>query len=187
MIRGIALALPLAVVFYVLLRLIGILEKVITPVARKAGITTLLGDATITIIAILCICILVFLFGLLMQLAFIAAFRVYLQDWIIKLIPSLNQLKLIAAEQLEVDNAINLWKPVLLKNEDHFTPAFIIEETKEWITYVSVKPPSTKPDELFITKKELVQYREISMKQMIQGNKQFGKGYLTVIENSKIP
>jgi hypothetical protein len=184
LIRGITLALPLALVLYVLIRVAGMMEKMIGPIAKKAGIDKILGEVTLTVITILCLVILIFGFGLLMQFAFISSFRVYLQEWILKLVPSLNHLKLIAAEKLDIEDAPNTWKPVLIEKDDQFSPAFIIEETNEWITLIYVKPPSTETHNMVIAKKSSVHYKEITMKQMIQFNKQFGKGYIKLVEGN---
>lgn len=185
MIKGITLALPLAMVLYVLIKIVGMLEKMIGPLAKKAGVANILGDITITVIDILLLLLLVFLLGLLMQLAFVASFRTYIQDWIIKLVPSLNHLNLIAAEQLDIEKSVTTWRPVLVEKEGHFSPAFIIEESEEWLTLVYVKPPLTDPEIMLIIKKNEVNCKEITMKQMMQFNKQFGKGYLSLIDGGK--
>lgn len=182
--RGIALALPVFVLLYVLIRLFGIFEKFIGPVAKKLEVESIFGAITMAVFFIFCILVLAFLLGLLMLLPFVSRMRYFLQDWIIKLIPSLNHLKLIAAEKLDIEDATNQWKPVLLENGDTFAPAYIIEETTEWITLVYTKFPGTDPGSMLITKRSNVKYQEITMKQMSQFNRQFGRGYLSLIEGS---
>jgi hypothetical protein len=178
MVKGVMLALPLAIVFYVLVRVIGILEKLLSPLAKKAGISNIFGDITLTVIAIASLLILIFLFGLMMKLAFIANFRLYIQDVILKMVPSLNHLKLIAAEKLDIDDAVDFWKPILLADGDQFIPAYIVEESSEWMVILSIKPPSAEPDNIRIIKRSSVRYKEITMKQMMQCVKQFGKGFV---------
>jgi hypothetical protein len=70
---------------------------------------------------------------------------------------------------------------VLIYFEDACLPAFIIEETSNWITFAKAKVPSPESDEVCIIKKAGASYTEITMSQMIQCGKQFGKGYISLI------
>jgi hypothetical protein len=180
--RGIALALPLAIVIYVLYKFIKIFEQGVAPIAKKLGIDTILGELTMTFFAVLIILAIVFVLGLLMNISIIANLRKEVESWILKFVPSLNHLKLMAAEKLDLDNAVTNWKPVLLLKSDQYMPAFIVEESSEWITLAIAKAPTTEPKDMLIIKKSSVSYKEISMKQMHDFNKQFGKGYLSLIQ-----
>ncbi len=53
--RGIALAIPVAIVLYVFLRIIGMLKKALAPVAADIGIQHIWGELTLTIFAIILI------------------------------------------------------------------------------------------------------------------------------------
>jgi uncharacterized membrane protein len=181
-VNGIALALPLGVVFYVLTRFIEIFEKLIAPIAQKIGIENFFGKITLTVLAVAVIISITFLLGLLMQFSFVKKNRRYLEEWILKLVPSLNQLKLMAEEKLDIENTTSNWKPVLLKNGEQYLPAYIIEENEEWITMAKIKIPTTEPGDLLITKKSAITYTEITMKELRQFNKQFGRGYISFIE-----
>ena len=183
-INGIALALPLGVVFYVLTRFIEIFEKLIAPIAQKIGIENFFGKITLTVLAVAVIIIITFLLGLLMQFSFVKKNRRYLEEWILKLVPSLNQLKLMAEEKLDIENTTSNWKPVLLKNGEQYLPAYIIEENEEWITMAKIKIPTIEPGDLLITKKSAITYTEITMKELRQFNKQFGKGYISFIKKN---
>ncbi|MEY2916893.1 MAG: hypothetical protein RIS73_607 [Bacteroidota bacterium] len=183
-INGIALALPLGIVFYVLTRFIEIFEKLIAPIAQKIGIENFFGKITLTVLAIAVIIIITFLLGLLMQFSFVKKNRRYLEEWILKLVPSLNQLKLMAEEKLDIENTTSNWKPVLLKNGEQYLPAYIIEENEEWITMAKIKIPTIDPGDLLITKKSAITYTEITMKELRQFNKQFGRGYISFIEKN---
>ena len=179
--RGIALALPLGIVLYVLIKFIGIFEKAITPLVKKFGIETIFGEVTVTILALLVILVIMFLLGLLMQISLVRNARLYVEGWILKFVPSLNHLKLMAVEKMDLENATTNWKPILLLRGDQYLPAFIIEENNDWITLAVAKAPSTEPRDMLIVKRGSVSYKEITMKQMKDFNKQFGKGYLSVI------
>jgi hypothetical protein len=180
--RGIALALPLAIVVYVIYRFIKIFEKILGPVAKKMGVDSILGEITITFFAVLTLLVIAFLLGLLMRIPIVFELRKHVEGWILKFIPSLNHLKLMAAEKLNLENAVTQWKPVLYLKADQYVPAYLIEENADWITLASVKTPGTEPGSIMIFRKTTVTYQEISMKQMAEFNKGFGKGYLTLLK-----
>jgi hypothetical protein len=73
---------------------------------------------------------------------------------------------------------------VLLKNGEQYLPAYIIEENEEWITMAKIKIPTIDPGDLLITKKSAITYTEITMKELRQFNKQFGRGYISFIEKN---
>jgi hypothetical protein len=180
--RGIALALPLGIVAYIFLRFVRLFEKIISPFAKKFGVESIFGDITLTLLAIIAILVITFLLGLLMQFSFVSNIRKQIEAVVLKVFPSLNHLKLMAAEKLDIENAVTNWTPVLLKKGEEYLPAFIIEEAGEWITLAKVKAPSTEPGDILVTKRNEVSYTQISMKEMKNFNKQFGKGYISVIE-----
>jgi hypothetical protein len=181
LIRGIALAIPLSIVVYVVYRFFKIFETAIAPIAKKFGVESILGELTLTFFSVLVMFVIVLFLGLLMRIPFIASIRKEVEGWILKFIPSLNHLKLMAAEKMDLENATTNWKPVLMLKGDQYQPGFIIEENNEWITLALVKAPSTEPKDMLIVKKSSISYKEITLKQMHDFNKQFGKGYLSVI------
>lgn len=172
---------PLSIVVYVIYKFIKIFEKIISPFAKKFGVDNVLGEITLTFFAILVILAIVFVLGLLMQIPLVRNMRKFVEGWILKFVPSLNHLKLMAVEKMDLENATTNWKPVLMLKGDQYLPAFVIEENNEWITLALAKAPSTEPKDMLIIKKGSVSYKEITMKQMKDFNKQFGKGYLSVI------
>jgi len=178
--RGIALALPLGIVFYVLIKFIEIFEKAIAPLVKKFGVDTIFGGITVTVFAILAILVITFLLGLLMQLSFVSKIRKHIEELILKFFPAFNHLKLMAAEKFDLENATHNWKPVLVLKGEQYLPAYLIEENQEWITLALTKPPSTEPRDMLIIKKNLISYKEITLKQMDDYNKHFGKGYLSL-------
>jgi hypothetical protein len=184
--NGITLAIPLGIILYVLMRIMGVLKKAITPIAEKIGIERLFGEITLTILVVFVILILIFVCGLLMRLPIIKGFRSYIEGLIIRVVPSLNHLKLIAAEKLDVQSETLQWKPILLwrKNEEEYVSAYLIEETNDWIIIAITNMPSTEPGQVLITKKSVVVYKEITMTEMQEHNKLFGKGYLSLIDTN---
>lgn len=184
--RGCALALPLVVVAYVLIKILSAFEEMIKPFAIKLGIDKLLGEITLTVIAVIGIMILMILLGLLMQFSIVAGFRKHLEELVLKFIPSLNHLKAMAAEKLDFDNATYNWKPVLLFYENKYSPAFIVEENDRLITFFLAKGTSLNDGEIVITDKSEVVFSEITSRQMHQCSKQYGKGYISLIKKMDV-
>jgi hypothetical protein len=179
--RGIALALPLAIAVYVLHKFIKKFETILAPIAKKFGVDSVLGELTLTFFAVLAILAIVFILGLLMQIPLVASLRKEVESWILKFIPSLNHLKLMAAEKMDLENAATNWKPVFLQKGDQCMPAYVIEENNDWITLALAKGPKTEPGEIMVMKKSSVSYKEITMKQMHDFNKHYGKGYISLM------
>jgi hypothetical protein len=52
-----------------------------------------------------------------------------MEDTILKFVPSLHYLKLMADDKLELENTQSAWKTVLLFFERKYNAAFIVEES----------------------------------------------------------
>ena len=178
--RGLMLAVPIGIIAYVFIRFVRLFEKLAEPLAKKFGVEKVLGELTLTILAIAGIIFLVFLLGLLMEVAFIARFGKDVDALILKLFPSLNHFKIMAAEHLDAEGAEHSWRPVLLKQGNTMKPAYVIEEAGEWVTLGLVKGYHTEPGEMLIIKRSEVSYDDITLKDMKKFGKQFGKGYLSL-------
>jgi hypothetical protein len=178
--RGLMLAVPIGIIAYVFLRFVRLFEKLAEPIAKKLGVERILGELTLTILAIVGILLLVFLLGLLMEMAFIAQVGKDMDALILRFFPSLNHFKLEAAEKLGVDDATQNWRPVLLHRANTLMPAYVIEETAEWVTLGLVKGYHTEPVDMLIIKRSEVSYQDISLKEMKSFSKQYGKGYISI-------
>jgi hypothetical protein len=183
-ISGITLALPLSVIGYVVFRIIGIFEKIISPFAKSIGVDTVFGEITLTVLAIFTLLVIAFILGLFMRFSIIFNIRKQLETMALQVVPSLNHLKLLAVEKLDMENATTNWKPVLVKKGEEYLPAYIIEETADWISIAKVKAPTIQPGDTITIKKTAIQYTEISMNEMRDCSKQFGKGYISLIRKT---
>ena len=180
--RGIALAFPLSVVLYVLYKFMKIFESLISPIAKKYNIEHIFGEITLTFFAVLAMLAVAFLLGLLMRIKLVAILRGEVESLVLKFVPSLNYLELMAADRLNADN-INLnWKPVLVLKGDQCFPAYVLEENEEWITLATVRIPNTDPSGMMLIKQNSIKCIPITMKEMRVCNKQFGKGYIDKIQ-----
>ena len=185
--RGLALAIPLGVVVYVFMKLVEVFEKLIKPLTEKLGIEKILGELTLTTLAILILILIIFVLGLLMRVSFISRLEKSVDGLVTKLIPTLHQFKVMAAEKLDLDNEVNDWKPVMVLHEEKYFPAFIIEEQDDRITLYVIKGTSIHEDgEILITSKSEVILSEITANDIHRCSKQFGKGYLELIKKSNL-
>jgi hypothetical protein len=183
---GLVITLALAAISYVLIRLVGFLKPVITPIAHKMGMQNDLGEIAITLLAILAIVVLVFILGYLALLPSASVYKDKLEQQLLKLYPPLNYLKVMAEEKLKMDTSRADWRPVLALVDDQYLPAFIIEENQEWLTLSVLYVPKSDPMEILIVRKDAVQCIPITTEQMLQNNRLFGKGHLSLIPPASI-
>ncbi len=182
-IRGLALAVPLAILFYVFFRALHIIEKFISPLVIKLGIRRILGGATLTVLALLLIVLVILLLGLLMKISIVSGIRQKMEDIILKFIPSLNYLRLMEADKLDPSHSQNTWKPVLLNSGGKFHAAFIVEETETMITLFVSKGTTLKEGEILTTYKKDIAIIPASFDQLNKFSKAFGKGFISLVEN----
>jgi hypothetical protein len=180
--NGLALAVPIGIIVYVFIKILEIFEKLIGPVSKKFGIDHLLGELTLTIFAVFILLVLIFLLGMLRQLPLVKKFSQFMEEIVLKVFPSFSYLKTVGAEKFDVENADNTWRAVVIKKENDLFPAFLIDENADWITLVKVKAPGTDLGDFLICRKNTVGIQEITIKEMKQLNKQYGKGYLKYLE-----
>jgi len=186
--RGLALAIPLAIVLYVFMRIIEILRKVIKPMATDMGVQRIWGQLTLTIFAIILIVVIILLLGLLMQIAVVATVRSQVENIILKFVPSLNQLKLMAADTLDLDTEENTWRAVLLytKEKAKYNPALIVEEDEEMLTLFICLETNIRKGEILIVNKEKVSTIPISFTDLHKCTRAAGKGFLGIIKAYKL-
>jgi uncharacterized membrane protein len=180
--KGLIIAIPLGVVVYVAKKIFEMFEKVVEPISKQFGIERIFGELTITILVVFLLLMLVFVLGLLMRITFIASLGKSLEEIVFKFFPSLNQLKVTAAEKLNLETTTGSWKPVLLLYENKYNGAFVVEQNEEFITLFVLKGIEISDGEILITKKEEVQIQDISAFDLHHFTKQYGKGFLSLIK-----
>jgi hypothetical protein len=184
--QGIALAIPLGVIAYVFVKIIVLFEKLVSPITQKLGIQRILGSLTLLIVAILLLLVLMFILGMLMQLSFVSGYGKTIESTVAKFVPSLNNVQSMVAEKLNLQNATAGWKPVLLLHENKYQPAFVIEELDDLITIFIMKGVSLDDGEILITSKSEVVTTDITANQIHIFSKQYGKGYLALIQKTNL-
>jgi uncharacterized membrane protein len=182
--RGLALAIPLAIVLYVFAKIVGVFTKIIAPVAHKIGVAHVLGELTLTIFAIILIILIILFLGLLMRIAVVATIREQVEGIILKFVPSLNQLKLLAADTLDLEDAETTWRPVLLyvKEKGKYSPAFVVEEDDERVTLFVLFETAMQKGEVAVYDKDRISLTPLSFTQLHAANRAAGKGFLALIK-----
>ncbi len=181
---GMVITLILAVIAYILIKIGGILKKIIVPIAHQLGMQTDLGEITITILSILALIVLIFAFGFILMLPAVSKLKEKLEFLVLKIYPPLSYFKVMADEKLKVDSAMANWKPVLALMDDQYWPAFIIEENEEWVTLSVLYVPNSDPMEILIARKDDTPMIPMTTKQMLHHNRLYGKGHLSLIPSA---
>jgi uncharacterized membrane protein len=180
-----ALAVPLAIILYVFIKVLVIIKKIIDPITEKLGINHLLGGATITIFAVLLIALIILLLGLLMRIKSVSNIRQRVEEMILKFVPSLNYLKLMADDKLDIGNSHDTWKPVLLFHESSYNAAFIVEEDDSMVTLFVSKGPSLKEGDIVTAYKKDIEMAPATFDQLTKYSREFGKGFISLIKEAK--
>ena len=180
--RGIALAIPVVIIVYVFIRVIVLFKSVIAPTAQKMGISNIWGGITLTVFAIVILLVFILLLGMLMQIRLVSSMSNQVESIIFRFVPSLNQLKLMAADKLDIDSFQNTWKPVVLFLENKYNAAFVVEEDEELITLFVCKGVSLNEGEIVTTAKSEVKIIPAQYSDLQRCSKAFGKGYLSLIK-----
>jgi hypothetical protein len=179
--NGLTLAIPIVAIGYLLLKLTNAFERLFGPLVIQFGIERLLGKITLTFLAMLSILLLIIILGLLMKLTLIASFGKVLEDMILKFLPWLNQIKVMAADSLDLENVSTQWKPVLLYTENAYFLAFLVDESQNLASFFVVKGSKTDEGELMTTEKGLIKYYPIEGSELRLISKQYGKGMIALI------
>ena len=187
LVRGLALGIPIAVILYVFIKILVVIEKLISPAAEAIGIQRLLGEITLTILALSVIMLFVLLLGLLTRIRKVETVRTEMEALVLKFIPSLYQLKAMADDKLELQNAKDTWKPVILLHENKYSAAFIIEEEGDLITLLVSKTVTMNDTEILVTKKSEVKTIPVNYMDLQKCSKAFGKGFISLINSGGSP
>jgi len=185
-VNGMALAVPLGIVLFIFGKLVGYVANVIHPLADRLGISHVLGRLTLTILAILLILALVLVLGMLMRFALIASIRDWMEDMILKIIPSLRHLKMLASETADFGNAQNKWIPAFIFIEDRYTPGYVVEQNDELVTFFALANGDWGEGEIVVTSKENLKILPVDAFELNASTRLFGKGYLKMIDKANM-
>jgi hypothetical protein len=90
-----------------------VVKPLIAPVIHRLGIEDVFGEITLTFLTILIIIALAFILGSISLLPRVYRYKDKIEDFLLKIYPPLNYLKVITDEKFQVDSAREEWKSVL--------------------------------------------------------------------------
>ena len=159
-INGLFLAIPLLAIFYIGLKIINLIEKLITPLANKFGVHRLLGELTLTIFALIILLILIYLFGILLRLKIMNNLHKQVEGIAYKIMPQLYKIRSLATDS-DGDGFSQGWRPVILEEENSWTPAYITASTEEWITVFLPEAPDGRNGQIKMLKASATRYKTV--------------------------
>ena len=151
---------------------------ILTPLGRKIeqglGITSLFGEATITIICLLLLLLFCYIAGMLLEVGLVSQWGRRMEEKLFLFVPSLQILKYrILGEE---DASKSSWTAVLLHEENHYTLAFITNAlTEDFLSIFIPESPHMDSGEIRFMKKEECVYTVVSMKAAMNAVISFGR------------
>jgi uncharacterized membrane protein len=183
---GIALGLTLAVVGYILYKVIEKIQELIEPIATKLGIEKIIGGITITVLSLVALFIIFVILGGLMRLRIVALFRDQVESIMLRIFPFLNRIKALVANELHRENATKSWQPVLLRKGGEYFLALKTEESEDVGVFYFIKGDSVRDGETKIMKKEEYRYTHIDTVDFLELIRGYGAGIGSIIEKNNL-
>lgn len=181
MVNGVLFAIPLGLLIYVFGKLLVSLERLVSPLAEDMGVQRLLGEFTLTILAILLFLLFCFILGYLLQkAAFLSLVSETLEGFAVRFLPSLSFLKSMANEKFDLE-AGSSWKGILLQEDDGWVPAFLVEENEQWLTLFFPEPPKGDSGGVRIYARGSANYIQIGLTEVISSLRVYGSGLIGLI------
>ena len=163
LLAGMLFAVPVGIIAYVIGKMLSTVETLVSPIAQRIGIEHLLGEFTLIILALLVFLGFCWLLGWLVQRAlFLQEFGNSIENFAVRLIPSLSIIKSMATEKLSAETE-SRWKGVLLEEDGAWQPAFMTEETEQWQTFFIPDAPKGDAGSLRTIPKGSAQIKLISI------------------------
>jgi uncharacterized membrane protein len=176
MINGILFAIPLGAVIFIFGKLLASLQKLVGLLADQVGVHRLLGEFTLVVVSVALIMLFCFVLGVLLQRAtFLRVVGDSVEGFAVRVIPSLGFLKSMASEKLDIQ-AGDAWKGILLKDDDSWLPAFLIEETEQWQSVFIPEAPKGDGGEVRIFPRGSITIKPVDLGVVRSALRVYGKG-----------
>jgi uncharacterized membrane protein len=183
-INGLFLALPLLAILYFGLKVVGIIEKIISPLANRVGIQHLLGELTLTIFALVILLMIFFILGILLHINVLRDINKQIEAVAYKLVPKLYKVKAFALSD-DDDAFTKGWETVLLKDGDSWVPAYITEKSGEWISVFMPESPDGKSGQVKLIEAATTEYKFIDGMKLRSIIHHYGSGMIESVNNSE--
>lgn len=173
-IGGLFLIIPIVVLIILGKHALAILAPLGRKIETGLGITSLFGEATVTIICLLLLLLFCYIAGMLLEIGLVSQWGRKMEEKLFLFVPSLQILKYrILGEE---DASKSSWTAILLHEENHYTLAFITNTLKEdFLSIFIPESPHMDSGEIRFMRREECVYTVISMKAAMNAVISFGR------------
>jgi uncharacterized membrane protein len=180
-IAGFFFLLPIIVVLVVLTKGWVALTSVGKRIAQMFGLNSILGFGGTTVATGLLFIALCLLCGLLMRYAFLAAFRQSVEGLLLKYLPGYGAYKAMAEEKLQHKHRILPYASALIKQQDYWQPAYIVEQDRndDYVVFVPDTPDTTKGRLLIAKADQIRVVSSVTANDLDASLRKMGKGLLS--------
>jgi uncharacterized membrane protein len=175
---GIFFLLPVYVVFLIVTKAWVSISSVGTRIAGMFGMKTILGVGGSTILSGVLLIVVWIICGLLARFSFAAAMNRAMEKTLSKYIPGYDTYRTMAEEKLHNKSKILPYTSALIKQQEYWQPAFIVEQDGDG-NYVVFLPdtPETGKGHVLLAKQEQVRLLpEVTANQLAAALGKMGKG-----------
>jgi uncharacterized membrane protein len=184
--RGVAISgffflLPVFVIFIVIAKAWASLTSMGAKIAGMFGVKSIAGVSGHTLFASLLLISLCLVCGWLVRFSVVAAFSKAVESSLSKYIPGYDTYKALAEEKLQHKVRILPYTSALIKHQDFWRPAYIIEEDQDgnYVVFLPDIPDTDKGHVLLAKKDQIVVLLSITANELEASLKKMGKGLLT--------
>ena len=173
---GILFLLPITVTLVILGRVYVHVEKILVPIIHH--IPEQVGFIRLRIVIIIIIMLTIFFIGgLLVRVSLFRKWVNVLENQVLTFMPGYALLKTTTGEKLgsELEEKA---QPILVKDNEHFRPAILVEIKGDWATIFYPEPPKYNSGEISMVPIDQIEYLSGNLSSTIKVMKRNGKGLL---------
>ncbi|HEY7302753.1 MAG TPA: hypothetical protein VH601_01460 [Bryobacteraceae bacterium] len=180
-IAGFFFLLPLYIAIAIVMKAWTWLSSLGSRVATMFGVKSILGLSGHTIFSGLLLLLVWLLCGILVRLSFVAAMNRAVERWLSRIIPGYDAYKAAAEEKLRSKPKILPYGAALLKHDEFWQPAYIVEQDSEgnYVVFLPDTPETNKGHVLLARQDQVRVVSSVTASQVDASLKQLGKGLLT--------
>ena len=184
--EGLLLSLPLGAVIYFLHKVIGLLSKLLIPIAQLLPNGKWFGIAAIEIAAVLLLLLILVMLGAFARSKLGRKMSQTIEDVLLSKLPFYLIIKNIITDVTNTESATDL-QPALIAFDDNTVLGFIVEEAEDKLMYTVFIPgaPGAASGSVMLMPKERVQRLDAPSMAAMRAMKQRGIGLQALISNQK--
>lgn len=179
---GLFLMLPIAVLVIIGLKVYGMLFAPVRALALKIGIER---PFLIQLLLVFTVVMLCFIAGLLMHAGSVSRFRDRLESGVLRFVPGYEYVRMRLALMVGKDDS-NLQRAVMVRIDDGWSPAFLMEEEPEGQCTVFVPDvPKSNSGSVYIVEREQVKFLKVKFNVLDIAIRNYGKGLMKIVRESE--